>query len=119
MGRCAKDKWNCINGDYKRMFDYHKGTSHNTSWWDLSSKEPNKFHFLKQFNEKCYKVIQAFQRERNINVAIHVRDLNAQGDGIYVHQNKEQEEHFPMQSSCSFMQELLGKDNVLKDSQDA
>ncbi len=76
-------------------------------------------HFLKQFNEECYNVIQAFQRERNINVAQHVKDLNAQGDGIYVHQNKEQEEHFPMQSSCSFMQELLGKDNVPKDSQDA
>lgn len=76
-------------------------------------------HCLKQFNEECYNVIQTFQRERNINVAIDVRDFNAQGDGKNVHQNKEQEEHFPMQSSCSFMQELLGKDNVSKDSHDA
>jgi phosphoglycerate-specific signal transduction histidine kinase len=76
-------------------------------------------HFLKQFNEECYNVIQAFQRERNINIAIHVKDLNAQGNGIYVHQNKKQQEHFPMQSSCSSMQKLLGKDNVPKNSHDA
>jgi len=76
-------------------------------------------HFPKQFNEECYNVIQAFQRERNINIAIHVKDLNAQGDGIYVHQKKEQEEHFPVQSFCSFMQKLLGKYNVPKDSHDA
>ncbi len=56
---------------------------------------------------------------KNINVVIHVRDFNAQGDGIYVKQNEEkEEEHFPMQSPCSFMQKLLGEDNVPNDNQD-
>lgn len=54
---------------------------------------------------------------KNINVIIHVRDLNAQGDEIYVQQNEEkEEEHFSMQSPCFFMQKLLGEDNVLNDN---
>jgi hypothetical protein len=44
----------------------------------------NKFHLPKQFNEVCYNhVIHAFQGERNINVVIHVKDFNEQGDGVY------------------------------------
>ncbi len=83
-------------------------------------KNHNKFHLPKQFNEDCYNhVICAFQGERSINVVIHVKDFNAQGDGVYTQQNEEQQEkHFPMPSFHSFMQEFLGKDNVLKDSQD-
>jgi hypothetical protein len=80
MGRCARTS-GILSTVTKKIFYYHKGTGHNTSCWDLSMKSLTN-HFLKQFNEKCYNVIQAFQRERNIKVAIHVRDLNAQGDGI-------------------------------------
>jgi hypothetical protein len=54
---------------------------------------------------------------KNINVAIHVKNLNAQGNGIYVQQNEEkEEEHFPRQSPCFFMQKLLGEDNVPNDN---
>jgi hypothetical protein len=83
-------------------------------------EEHNKFHLPKQFNEDRYNhVIHAFQGQKNINVVIHVKDFNAQGDGVYTQQNeKQQEEHFPMQSFWSFMQEFLEEDNVPKDSQD-
>ncbi len=29
--RMCKDKWNYINGNYIKIFDYHKGIGHNTS----------------------------------------------------------------------------------------
>lgn len=25
-----KDKWNCVNGDHKKMCDYHKGINNNS-----------------------------------------------------------------------------------------
>jgi hypothetical protein len=48
----------------------------------------NKFNLPKQFNENCYNVIQTFQREKNITLLIHVRDLNAQGDELYTTKQK-------------------------------
>jgi len=63
-------------------------------------EEHNKFHLPKQFNH----VICAFQWEKNISVVIHVKNFNAQGDGVYTQQNEEQqEEHFPIQSFRSFI----------------
>jgi hypothetical protein len=55
-----KDKWNSINGDYKKIFNYHKGTGHNTSYWDLSLEDQDKFHLPRQFNENCYNTIEIF-----------------------------------------------------------
>jgi hypothetical protein len=51
------DKWNYINEDYKRNLDYHKGTGHNASYWDLTIEECDRFHLPKQCNEDCYNVI--------------------------------------------------------------
>lgn len=53
-----KDKWNYINEDYKRILDYHKGTTrHNASYWYLTIEECDIFHLPKQYNEDCYNVI--------------------------------------------------------------
>ncbi len=38
MGKC-EDKWNCFNGDFKRIYDYHKGNGNNTSYQDQSIEE--------------------------------------------------------------------------------
>ncbi len=38
---------------------------------------------LKQYNEDCYNATEAFQGERRINVPIHVKDLQVEGDGVY------------------------------------
>jgi hypothetical protein len=38
-GKMCKNKWPCVYNDYKRICDYHKGIGHNTSYWDLTTKE--------------------------------------------------------------------------------
>ncbi len=30
-GKMCKNKWNCFNGNFKRIYDYHKGNGNNTS----------------------------------------------------------------------------------------
>jgi hypothetical protein len=31
-GKMCNDKWNYINSDYKKIFNYHKSTKHHTSY---------------------------------------------------------------------------------------
>jgi hypothetical protein len=31
-GKMCKDKWNCLNGNYKNITNYHKGLGHNISY---------------------------------------------------------------------------------------
>ncbi len=97
-GKMCKDKWNSINGDYKKIFDCHKGMGHNTSYWDLSLEDWDKFHLPKQFNENCYNTIKVFQGEKNINDLLHMKDLNALGDGVFYGQllRKELEKSFQL-----------------------
>jgi hypothetical protein len=32
IGKQCKDKWNCVNGDYKKIYDYDKSTRNNISY---------------------------------------------------------------------------------------
>ncbi len=32
----CKEKWNCFDHDYKRITNYPKGTSHNTSYLEMN-----------------------------------------------------------------------------------
>jgi hypothetical protein len=57
-GKICKDKWNSINGDYKNISNYHKSMGHNTSYWDLSLEDWDKFHLSEQLNEDCYNAIE-------------------------------------------------------------
>ncbi len=34
-GKMCKRQWNCINNDYKEIFNYHKGIDYNISYQDL------------------------------------------------------------------------------------
>jgi hypothetical protein len=43
----VQKQWNCIHGDYKQIFDYHKGTKNNTSYWDFTLEEWNRLHLPK------------------------------------------------------------------------
>jgi len=52
----CKDKWNYINGDYKKIFDYYKGIGHNISYYG----------------------------KNNIIAPIHSKDLQVEDNGIYV-----------------------------------
>jgi hypothetical protein len=56
---------------------YHKGTWHNTCYWDLIVEVWDKHHVPWQYNEDCYKAIEVFEGERN------VKDLQALGDVVY------------------------------------
>lgn len=46
-GGMCKDKWNKLNLDYKKISNYHKGTSRNISFWDLTIDKLDKFHLSK------------------------------------------------------------------------
>jgi hypothetical protein len=69
--RC-KDKWNCLNNDYKKIVNYHKGTYHNTSNWEMSVENNKMFHLSMLFNEECYNAIKFFQGKRNVNTSMYV-----------------------------------------------
>jgi hypothetical protein len=36
-----------------------------------------------QFHQKYYDFIEVFQRERVVNIPLHTKDVNVEGDGIY------------------------------------
>jgi hypothetical protein len=85
----------------------------------LTFEKWNKLHLRKRYVEDYYNVIKALQGEKRINVPIHVKDLQAEGDGIYASQREEKEEHFLTQPTTqSLMQELLAEDDVLEESQE-
>jgi hypothetical protein len=41
-GKMCKGKWNFLNDNYKKILDYHEGTSHNPSYWEMNLKEKEK-----------------------------------------------------------------------------
>ncbi len=41
-----ENKWNCMNGDNKRTYDYHESIGHDTSYQDLTKKN-EKIVFVK------------------------------------------------------------------------
>ncbi len=71
----CKDKWNGLNFDYKKIFDYHVKTNNHTIFYDLTIKEHNYHQLSKFFNQKLYYAIQAFQGDMMINAIGHVRDI--------------------------------------------
>jgi hypothetical protein len=82
-------------------------------------EEQDRLHLPKQYIDDYYNVIEAFQGKRRINVPIHVRDLQAKGDGIYAPEKEEKEEHFPTQPATrSLMQKLFVEDHILEESQE-
>jgi hypothetical protein len=54
IGKQCKNKWNCVNDDYKKIHDYHKSTINNVSYQDLTLGKWHKVHLPRQFIEKCY-----------------------------------------------------------------
>jgi len=71
----CKNKWNGLNFDYKKIFDYHVKTNNHTIFYDLTIKEHNYHQLSKFFNQKLYYAIQAFQGDMMINAIGHVRDI--------------------------------------------
>jgi hypothetical protein len=77
-------KWNCLNGEYKNISNYYKGIGHNTLYDKLSVEERNMFHVPRQFNKNYYNVIEMFQGERTIDAPLHIKDLHASRDNVYM-----------------------------------
>jgi hypothetical protein len=61
--KMCKHKWGGLNFDYKKVFDYHVGTSCHTPFWDFIIEKHNHHHFPRQFNKEFYNVIQIFRRK--------------------------------------------------------
>jgi hypothetical protein len=55
-----KDKWKGFHLDYKIIVDYHNGTSHNISCWELVVDERDKLHLPRQFKHEFYEAIDTF-----------------------------------------------------------
>jgi hypothetical protein len=51
---------------YKKVIDYHVGTSHHIPFWGLTIKECDHHHLPRQINREFYDIIQAFHGERLI-----------------------------------------------------
>ncbi len=76
--KMCKDKWNQLNFNYKKLSNYHQGIGHHTSFQELFKQECDQCHLPWAFSRKAY---EAFQGECIINAHVHVRDLQAKGDG--------------------------------------
>jgi hypothetical protein len=40
--KVSKDKWNGLNSNFKKLTNYHKGTKHNMSFWEMTMEECKK-----------------------------------------------------------------------------
>jgi hypothetical protein len=78
----------------------------------LTTEERKKLHLPKLVLEKYYHIITTFQGEKNIHTSMHVKDLQIEGDGIYVPPKIEEENC----RAWSMMENLLGKDFVPKEN---
>lgn len=67
----------------KAWTNYHKGIGNQTSFWQLSFFL--KIHLPCLYNREYYKLIKAFQGEKVVNVPLHAKDVNVEGDGITYH----------------------------------
>ncbi len=72
-----------MNSNFKKLADYHKGTCNHTCFWDLKHEENECYHLPHQYTRQYYELIEDFQGEKNVNVPIHTRDVNAEGDDMY------------------------------------
>lgn len=72
--KMCKDKWNGLNGDYRKVADYGKSTENHTSFWDLNNEDKDKFGLPGVFHSNFFDAIEAFQGERIINMPLHLRD---------------------------------------------
>jgi hypothetical protein len=54
------------------------------SFWEMILEECDQYHLPRQFNKGFYKVIEPFQGKQIINSLIHMKDLQAKGDGNFV-----------------------------------
>jgi hypothetical protein len=84
MDKCAKKNWNGLKFDFKKFLDYHTWTRHHTSLWELTMEKRDKHHLPRQFNEEFYDAIESFQGERVVAKPLHVRNIHAEGDGLYI-----------------------------------
>ncbi len=41
-------------------------------------------HLSRQFNRKLYDAIESFQGEWTTNTPLHMQDIHAKGDGVYI-----------------------------------
>jgi hypothetical protein len=50
----------------------------------MSIEERNMFHLPRQFNKNYYNAIEMFQGERTIDGPLHIKDLHALRDNVYM-----------------------------------
>jgi hypothetical protein len=81
-GTMCKDNWNSLNSNYNKLINYYKGIRNHIYFWDLSFDKKKNVQLLCQFNRKFYKLIEAFQGERNVTMPLHVRDVNVKNHGL-------------------------------------
>lgn len=103
-------KWSGFNSDYNFFYNYHARIGHHTPFQDFTIEKHNCHHFPRQFNREFYDVIQG---ERMINTPRHVKDVQAEGDGVYTPPNGHDIKDSFILLQASMMQELMGDDYML------
>jgi hypothetical protein len=100
------DKWNWLNSDFKKLFNYHKGIGRNISYWQLLIEECDKHYLQHHFN--CYNAIEAFQGERIINALLHMKDVHVDRNGVLLRhmKNPKKKDETQSQPHCFFMEDL-------------
>jgi hypothetical protein len=52
-------------------------------FWEMTTKECERNHLLRQFNKKYYEGTKTFQGKQIINAPIHLQDVQAKSDMNY------------------------------------
>ena len=83
-GPSCKDKWGILIADYKRIYDFHKGTGINEEkYWSMSVPERIEENLPRHFLKENYDAIDDWYHIRPIINPPHVRDLSQPGDNVY------------------------------------
>jgi hypothetical protein len=74
------------------------------------SKEKKKFHLFRVFNREYYESIDVFQGKKVINAPMHVRDVNVEGDAVYIplaQETQDENENFNSQENVQEAPNLI------------
>jgi hypothetical protein len=79
----CKDKWSMIASNFKNIFDFMVHIGQNQDYWAMNIEERNNARLFYNFGQGLYKMINELFNKRPIFQPPHMRNLMANGDGIF------------------------------------
>jgi hypothetical protein len=59
------DKWNKLNSNYNKLYNYHKGTKNHTSFWELAKKKKIGITYLANSTNIFIKQLSCFKENES------------------------------------------------------